>query len=263
METSAQHWPVFVVAGGPMAGKSFTISHGRSLLGRAADVDVVVDDDAVSRHHAAVDRDGDDITLEDLGSRNGTTVNGERVRTRMRLRAGDVVTVGNVQLQFGILGVSGTAPHSGESQPRGSYDFGDVHGPVNAGSGALNSGSGQQYVAGGDLHHGNWYDIAVGNEEYDGIFEGRGPGRVIAVLGSIAALAGFAIWMGTIFSGFSMDDPTGPTPFDRAFAGIPTLVIGFALVLGGGVIGGVGAGMSKAALRREKERQRRARRGSR
>ena len=255
METLPQHWPVFVVASGPMAGTSFTIPTGRSVIGRGADVDIAVDDTAVSRRHAAVTRAGDVVTLEDLGSSNGTTVNGGRIHGRVTLAVGDVVGVGEVQLHYGVVGVPG--PHSG-GQTGPSYDFGDVRGPVNAGSGALNSGSGQQYVAGGDLHHGDWYDIAVGSEEYDGIFEGRGPGRAIAVIGFIIVVAGFAVWMGTLFSG-PMDDPTGPTPFDRTFAGIPTLAIGFVLFGGGGIIAAVGAGMSRAALRREKERQRRTR----
>ncbi len=83
---------------------------------------------------------------------------------------------------------------------------------------------------------------------------------MLAVLGTIVALVGFGIWMTLIFSGFGVNDPTDTTPFDRSFAGIPLLAIGFALFAGGGVLAGIGTGMSKAARKRQRQQTQRRQR---
>jgi two-component system response regulator AtoC len=64
------------------------------LFGRQHDCAVVIDNESVSRRHAAVRRRGDTITVEDLGSRNGTIVNGAAISGSRRLTAGDVIAVG-------------------------------------------------------------------------------------------------------------------------------------------------------------------------
>lgn len=65
-------------------------------LGRGSGADVRIDDARVSRHHATVARHGDGWTLVDVGSSNGTTVNGRRLppSTAHRLRPGDTVGIG-------------------------------------------------------------------------------------------------------------------------------------------------------------------------
>jgi len=69
------------------------------LIGRAEECHVRVFDEAASRRHAAIRRDGTDWVVEDLGSRNGTFVNGVRV-TRQRLRTGDEIAVRGLALLF-------------------------------------------------------------------------------------------------------------------------------------------------------------------
>lgn len=68
-------------------------------IGRSGDNTVVIDNAAVSSHHACVLRDGDDFVMEDLQSTNGTFVNGTRVGRRT-LQHGDVVLIGKHQLVF-------------------------------------------------------------------------------------------------------------------------------------------------------------------
>jgi ABC-type uncharacterized transport system permease subunit len=111
---------------------------------------------------------------------------------------------------------------------------------------------GNQYIAQRDIHHGDNFDIDISNDydPWDEVWQGKGLGRVLMVLGAIIALVGFGIFAALIFSGFGVTDPTGPTPFDREFAGIPVFAIGFAMFAGGGLLAGVGAGMSKAARKR-------------
>jgi Ca-activated chloride channel family protein len=72
----------------------------RLTIGRAADNDVMLMEDEVSAHHCQIAREGDNLFLEDVGSKNGTYANGGRVTGRFRLSAGDVVTVGATLFEF-------------------------------------------------------------------------------------------------------------------------------------------------------------------
>jgi pSer/pThr/pTyr-binding forkhead associated (FHA) protein len=72
-------------------------------IGRLPDNMVIIDNPAVSSHHACVYSDGDQFIVEDLQSTNGTFVNEKRV-TRHTLRDGDVVLVGKHQIVFDAMG---------------------------------------------------------------------------------------------------------------------------------------------------------------
>jgi hypothetical protein len=69
-------------------------------IGRAVDSDIVVTSRRVSREHARVERQGRRILLVDLGSTNGTFLNGERVLAPVELRDGDSVSIGDVVLHY-------------------------------------------------------------------------------------------------------------------------------------------------------------------
>jgi pSer/pThr/pTyr-binding forkhead associated (FHA) protein len=71
------------------------VEQHESILGRDATCDLALDDPKVSRRHARLMRMGDEITVEDLGSTNGTFVNGNRIRGKSKVRPGDVITVGS------------------------------------------------------------------------------------------------------------------------------------------------------------------------
>jgi pSer/pThr/pTyr-binding forkhead associated (FHA) protein len=70
-----------------------------ATVGRLPDNTLVIDNPAVSSHHACVFRDGDRYVVEDLDSTNGTFVNEERI-TRHVLRDGDVLLIGKHKLMF-------------------------------------------------------------------------------------------------------------------------------------------------------------------
>lgn len=75
--------------GGRYHGRSFTLEQPR-LVGRSADADVRIDDPAFAERHARIDLQGDIIVLRDLGSAEGSVVNGVIVRDAM-LKPGDQV----------------------------------------------------------------------------------------------------------------------------------------------------------------------------
>jgi predicted component of type VI protein secretion system len=81
------------------------LTNDRSSLGRATTNDVVVLlDPTVSRLHAVIERYPTGFCVRDLGSANGTFVNGEPVRGETRLRTGDELRLGNSRLTFFAVG---------------------------------------------------------------------------------------------------------------------------------------------------------------
>lgn len=71
------------------------------VFGRGPEADAVLEgDEFASGRHARVFRRGDDVYLEDLGSTNGTFVNGQRLAAERRLRSGDVVVVGSTEMTY-------------------------------------------------------------------------------------------------------------------------------------------------------------------
>ncbi len=80
-------------------GRRAPISEDAVTIGRLPDCDIVLSDPNVSRRHAEVRRRGNDFVVIDLGSTNGTRVNGAGVRER-RLADGDVITLGSTRIRF-------------------------------------------------------------------------------------------------------------------------------------------------------------------
>jgi putative ABC transport system ATP-binding protein len=71
-------------------------------IGRARDNDLCLEEDIVSRHHARIEREADGYVLVDLGTSNGTLVNGERLTDARLLRANDRITVGSQEFEFRV-----------------------------------------------------------------------------------------------------------------------------------------------------------------
>lgn len=86
----------------------FELSQGRFLIGRSTECQLSLDDPLVSRQHAALTVDGAEVTLEDLGSRNGVRLNGRRIEGPERLAHGDRLTIGTQEM----LVMSAQAAHA-------------------------------------------------------------------------------------------------------------------------------------------------------
>jgi DNA-binding winged helix-turn-helix (wHTH) protein len=80
--------------------RQFLLAQGGSILGRGRDTAIRLDSAGVSRHHARIIVRGDAAHIDDLASKNGTFVNGERVVTSNPLKDGDEIRLGPIALTF-------------------------------------------------------------------------------------------------------------------------------------------------------------------
>lgn len=86
---------------GPAPGKSFPLEQEEIFLGRDLSNDIPISDPEISRRHARFLMRADGIVIEDLGSTNGTFINGMRVSAPQVLHPGDVITFGeNIVVVF-------------------------------------------------------------------------------------------------------------------------------------------------------------------
>ncbi|MBN1588429.1 MAG: FHA domain-containing protein [Pirellulales bacterium] len=90
-----------VVIGGKHAGRKIPVTGEKFFIGRAEDCHLRPNSDLVSRHHCAITVEPDEVTIRDFGSRNGTLVNGDRIRGEVDLHSGDHLQIG--PLEFEVL----------------------------------------------------------------------------------------------------------------------------------------------------------------
>jgi len=83
--------------------REIALAEGENVLGRGADSLVWIDAQGVSRRHARVMVSSGLATLEDLGSKNGTFVNGIRLTAAIALRDGDQLRIGSVPMTLKIF----------------------------------------------------------------------------------------------------------------------------------------------------------------
>lgn len=88
-----------VILRGRRRGRDYRIDKDVSVLGRDGTCDFVVEDDTVSRQHVRIRNDSGKFVLFDLGSGNGTHLNGEQIQ-RAELQDGDVIKVGDSLILF-------------------------------------------------------------------------------------------------------------------------------------------------------------------
>ncbi|MBI1347674.1 FHA domain-containing protein [bacterium] len=90
------------VLGGKFQGKLIPLVTKRFLVGREQDCHLRPNSESVSRHHCAFLVDDFAIRLRDLGSTNGTRVNGELIHSEVLLNDGDEIQIGKLQLQLAL-----------------------------------------------------------------------------------------------------------------------------------------------------------------
>ncbi len=87
-----------VIRSGAGAGKVLPLEKSELHVGRDVTNDLVVSDEKVSRRHARLYSEGDQYVVEDLGSTNGTFINGARLSGPHLLRVGEQITFGETSI---------------------------------------------------------------------------------------------------------------------------------------------------------------------
>ncbi len=91
--------PSLVFLAGPIAGRRYKLADGEYVIGRRSDCQIFVPDMRVSRQHARLWKDGEAWTLEDLGSNNGTFINGVRLQQATSLKHDDEILIANNRIR--------------------------------------------------------------------------------------------------------------------------------------------------------------------
>lgn len=78
----------------------FELAEGEFVVGRGSDCQLALDDALVSRRHAIFTVSGDDLFVEDLGSRNGVRVNDEKITGKTKINEGDKIRIGNQDMSI-------------------------------------------------------------------------------------------------------------------------------------------------------------------
>ena len=93
--------PKLIIEQGPTTGQEIELVKDEFVIGRIEGNDLVIPEPSVSRRHARLIRQGAQVLLEDLGSSNGTFINGQRLSTPFPLKSGDTFTLGHAtRLKF-------------------------------------------------------------------------------------------------------------------------------------------------------------------
>jgi predicted component of type VI protein secretion system len=111
-----------IVRTGPNPGTTYDLTKEVTLMGRDVSNEIILGDAEISRQHSRLTRTPGGYVLEDLGSTNGTFVNGERLMAPRVLNPGDLVALGeNVSLTFDAAATEAAATvASSVAQPEGA-----------------------------------------------------------------------------------------------------------------------------------------------
>jgi pSer/pThr/pTyr-binding forkhead associated (FHA) protein len=104
------------------SGAQIELDRDLTTLGRSPDSHIFVADSNASRRHAVIEREGEAYWLEDVGARNGTWINAERVIERVMLEDGDIIRIGNTWFIFEIVPEPTRRMEPGERPVTGVFD---------------------------------------------------------------------------------------------------------------------------------------------
>jgi len=85
---------------GKELGKRFQLDSDSMTIGRSGDVNILINEQSVSRQHARCHTNGQKTEIEDMGSSNGTYINDQRIAHKTALSDGDIIRVGNILLKY-------------------------------------------------------------------------------------------------------------------------------------------------------------------
>jgi FHA domain len=181
-----------------LSGMSLPIRDGRHVVGRAAASDIRIDHPDVSRTHAAIEHGAAMTIIEDLGSTNGTTVNGVVVDQTCELHHGDALRFGSVEAVFRVVRAPEAPTGALGSRPTRGLSVHDADRPRAVGASA-------RFDV--DEQHGDWISNVGGNQYVMAerqsfmreIAAARSRARRIVLAGFLLFLAGMAGQMWVLY----------------------------------------------------------------
>jgi hypothetical protein len=100
-----------------MAGRSCDLASERTTIGRVEENNFQISEPSVSSRHCEILLRGNDVVVKDLGSTNGTFINGERITEEGVLKPGQTLRLGNVELKLDAPGAPGAPAPASSSAP--------------------------------------------------------------------------------------------------------------------------------------------------
>ncbi len=91
-----------ILRSGPKKGAEYTLTGGRTVIGRGTGADIILEDRSVSRMHASIEYIKPKFVLKDLGSMNGTRMEGKSVK-ETELTRGDKFQIGDIVIEFVLM----------------------------------------------------------------------------------------------------------------------------------------------------------------
>src|SRR5216110_2512848 len=109
-------WALRFISGKYQGGEFPLRPHREIVIGRSSELDMVLVEDMVSRKHAEIVTDDKNVSIQDLGSTNGTFVNGEKIR-KVDLKDGDRILIGTSIIKLAAVnGAITNAPSEKEAR---------------------------------------------------------------------------------------------------------------------------------------------------
>jgi pSer/pThr/pTyr-binding forkhead associated (FHA) protein len=117
------------ICNGEMAGRSFLLDRSALTIGNSVECDVIIQDDSVAPQHATFlcEKDGD--YLQDLSGQHATAVNGVQLKGSLLLRKGDIISLGNIRLEYTFIPEAQTSSFPPLSMPVSAYPPGPLRLP--------------------------------------------------------------------------------------------------------------------------------------
>jgi pSer/pThr/pTyr-binding forkhead associated (FHA) protein len=109
------------ICNGEMAGSSFLLNRSVLIVGHSTECDVVIQDDSVVAQHVKFLCQNDGDYIQDLSGQDATAVNGVQMKGSLLLRKGDIISLGNVRLEYTLIPEAQTSTLPSLSMPVSTY----------------------------------------------------------------------------------------------------------------------------------------------
>lgn len=192
--------PRLIITKGPDEGTDFTIGDEPVTFGRLATCEVTINDTKASRNHARIEARGGAHELVDLGSANGTLVNGRPVK-KQRLYGGDVITIGTTDIRFQADAArsSRSIAHDAATSRGGGGAAAANRSDAQVGASGAGASSAEGFAPGdiqvknAPLQYSKHSSASSGSFLRSDLLQEGGPLRWLLILGGFVVMAGVAL----------------------------------------------------------------------